>query len=108
MFGRYGSVYVFGSEFIFSYKVFTCRVFLFSIFPKWLIYSSKNTMWLQRHYNVAVTSRRCSDVVTTLLRRREFAGMLLIVRTSDHRSEKMAINSYPKCNLIGLSIPHVS
>ena len=35
---------------------------------------SKHTTWLQHRYNVAATSRRCKDVVTTLLRRCVFAG----------------------------------
>ena len=36
---------------------------------------SKHTASLQRRYNVAATSRRCSDVVTTLLRHCVFAGL---------------------------------
>ena len=35
---------------------------------------TKHTSCLQRRYNVAATSRRCSDVVPTLMRRCVFAG----------------------------------
>ena len=38
---------------------------------------SKHTMSQQRRYNVAATSRRCSDVVTTFLRHCVFAGKLV-------------------------------
>ena len=37
---------------------------------------SKHTRSQERHYNVAATSRRCSDVVTTLLRCCVFAGLV--------------------------------
>ena len=40
---------------------------------------SKHT---QRRYNVAATSRRCSDVVTTLLWRYVFAGVHLFMPSS--------------------------
>ena len=36
---------------------------------------SKHTTWLQHRYNVAATSRRFRDAVTTLMRRCEFAGI---------------------------------
>ena len=44
----------------------------------------------QRRYNVAATSRRCSDAVTTLLRRGVFAGNLF-----------QSTHSHPVGNLIG-------
>ena len=36
---------------------------------------SKHSQSQKRRYNVAATSRHCSDVVTTLLQRCVFAGM---------------------------------
>ena len=42
-------------------------------FTRLLVKPSKHTTLLQRHYNVAATSRRCSDVVRMLLRRCLFA-----------------------------------
>ena len=37
---------------------------------------NKHTTSQERRYNVAATSRRCSDVVTTLLRHCVFAGRI--------------------------------
>ena len=40
---------------------------------------SKHTMWLQRRYNVAATSWRCSDVVTMLMRRCALVGLCFFI-----------------------------
>ena len=50
--------------------------------PSWssclfLLAPNKYTTSLARRYNIATTSRRCSDVVTTLLQRCVFAGLLI-------------------------------
>ena len=55
-------------------------------------YPSKHTTSPQRRYNVAATSRRCSDVVTTLWRRCVFTGTLL---KSLQRSRLNEVNQFP-------------
>ena len=41
------------------------------------LHPSKHTASQERRYSVAATSRRCSDIVTTLMQRFVFAGTLL-------------------------------
>ena len=56
---------------------------------------SKHTMSQKRRYNVAATSRRCSDVVTTLLRRCAFAGNgheLIISKNCEVGSAKILLS----------------